>query len=142
MHCAEACQVESVELDLEDTKQTIQIESKAYNCTAHIPFPMQDEPLSGNTRRLIRRVKFEQFPLNISNARTVHKLQGKTLENLVISSFSYKGNWVCVVLSRVKSIKNLFLRHPLKLLECEGMSQECREFLEEFRDNKSVKKGI
>ena len=45
-------------------------------------------------------IKFNQFPINVANARTVHKLQGQSIKNLVVSTWNYTGNWVYVVLSR------------------------------------------
>ena len=55
-------------------------------------------------------VIIEQFRLNCNIATTVHKLQGVSAKNLVISSWNYKcANWVYVVLSRVKTLKGLVL---------------------------------
>ncbi len=59
--------------------------------------------------------KLTQFPILIDLATTGHKLQGMTKKNLIVSSLNYgTANWIYVVLSRVTSIKGLFLLQPLK----------------------------
>ena len=69
----------------------------AQNVTTSVHFPMPwDGPINKNTRRIWRRIKFNQFPVSIANARTVHKLQGRSIKNLVISTWNYTGNWVYV----------------------------------------------
>ena len=140
-YCADVCQVESVQLALEESEEEIGIFSKTYQTACKLPLSI-DGSLNRYTKRFKKRMKFDQFPLNIANARTVHKLQGKTLVNLVISSWNYTGNWVCVVLSRVRALSGLFIRTPLKWFKCRGMSSECREFLDFFRTEKSVKTNI
>jgi hypothetical protein len=56
-----------------------------------------------------------QFPINIDTATTVHKLQGKTKQSLVVTDFNYKEpNWIYVVLSRLISIIGLYLLKPLE----------------------------
>ena len=55
-----------------------------------------------------------QFPINIDTATTVHKLQGKTKQSLVVTDFNYnEPNWIYVVLSRLISIIGLYLLKPL-----------------------------
>ena len=59
-------------------------------------------------------ITMQQFPLNSNIATTCHKLQGKTLQKLVINSFDYsKKNWVYVVLSRITSLRGLVLLEML-----------------------------
>ena len=55
-----------------------------------------------------------QFPITLNHATTGHKLQGKTIEepwNLLVAEFAPRNirNWLCVVLSRVTLIEQLFL---------------------------------
>ena len=58
-----------------------------------------------------------QFPIVTSFAITGHKTQGATLKNILICSFmghsSGKSGWLYVVLSRVKSLKNIFILEEL-----------------------------
>ena len=59
-------------------------------------------------------ITMQQFPLNSNIATTCHKLQGKTLNRLIINSFDYsKKNWVYVVLSRITSLQGLVLLEKL-----------------------------
>ena len=52
------------------------------------PLPEYGSPFDHKTKRTKEtKIQFWQFPLNISNARTVHKLQGRSIDNLVVSSF-------------------------------------------------------
>ena len=55
-----------------------------------------------------------QLPIICNNATTGHKLQGCTIKELYVQSLIKQKNWVYVVLSRVKMIKGLYLREPLK----------------------------
>ena len=55
------------------------------------------------------KMKATQLPLLFNNATTGHMLQGKTIEKLFIHNWSYTHNWAYVVLSRVKTIKGLYL---------------------------------
>ena len=71
--------------------------------------------MDGNRPIKLTGTSLVQFPVNIDIATTVHKLQGMTKENLVIADFNYKEpNWIYVVLSRLTSIKGLFLLKPLQ----------------------------
>ena len=74
----------------------------------------------------------------MAHARTVHKLQGRSIDNLVISTWNYTGNWVYVVLSRCRTLNDIFIRKPL--LKTRPMSEMCKAFHEEFRATKSPKK--
>ena len=59
-------------------------------------------------------ITMQQFILNSNIATTCHKLQGKTLNILIINSFDYsKKNWVYVVLSRITSLQGLVLLEKL-----------------------------
>jgi hypothetical protein len=55
------------------------------------------------------------FPVNNDLATTGHKLQGMTINFLIVSSINYNtANWIYVVLSRVTSLDGLLLMQPLK----------------------------
>ena len=93
----------------------------------------QGKKITHTTHRHSTKIKFKQFPLNVAHARTVHKLQGKSIKHLVISTWDYTDNWIYVVLSRCKTLKGLFIREPLNHLKTRGMSEECLKFHREFR---------
>ena len=60
---------------------------------------------------------FEQYPIRLAWAATIHKCQGQTFERAVIDfdSGSFAHGMTYVALSRVKSIEGLNLIRPIKL---------------------------
>jgi len=54
-----------------------------------------------------------QFLIVINHATTVHKLQGKTLDALVLAQMSRQRNWLYVALSRVRRLQDLYLMEPI-----------------------------
>ena len=78
-----------------------------------------DFPLTGDGNGIkvkLGNVKVSQIPVNCNIATTGHKLQGMSLDNLVVNSWGYKfENWVYVVLSRVRKRKGLGLNKKLDL---------------------------
>jgi hypothetical protein len=102
--------------------------------TAHFAVPLYDI-IDKNTPRIWRRCRFKQFPLNIATARTIHKLQGCSIDNLVISIWDYTGNWIYVALSRVKAMTGLFIRNELDYSKCQGMSNAVQTFMQKLRRN-------
>ena len=55
-------------------------------------------------------MKITQFGVNSNIATTGHKLQGTSKDQLIVASWNYScPNWVYVVLSRVRTLKGLFL---------------------------------
>jgi hypothetical protein len=53
-----------------------------------------------------------QLPVVSNNATTGHKLQGSSVDSIFVHAWIYE-NWAYVVLSRVRTHKGLYLRHPL-----------------------------
>ena len=54
-----------------------------------------------------------QIPIIINNAMTGYKLQGQLINNLFVQCLNDERNWCYVVLSRIKTLKGLYLRKPL-----------------------------
>jgi hypothetical protein len=79
-----------------------------------VQFPKPSSLATDDDKRMYISMKMNQFSMNINHATTGHKLQGKSLDHLFISSWSYQRNWPYVLLSRVRTLKGLFLRHKLK----------------------------
>ena len=74
----------------------------------------QIEELGGGTENITLKVKICQFPVTVNHATTGHKLQGKTAKGLIIAEWARRTkNWIYVVLSRVKTLKGLFLMTKL-----------------------------
>jgi hypothetical protein len=63
----------------------------------------------GTTERFKMKICLHQFPIVLNHATTGHKLQGKSLKQLVVAEWSKTKNWAYVVLSRVQSLEALFL---------------------------------
>ena len=59
------------------------------------------------------RMKLSHFAVLSNYATTGHKLQGKSLERLIIAEWSKKQNWAYVVLSRVRTLSGVYLCKPL-----------------------------
>ena len=58
-------------------------------------------------------IELQYLPVIVNHATTGHKLQGKTVQSLVIAQWSKVKNWAYVVLSRVKTLEGLFLTKPI-----------------------------
>ena len=115
--------------------EIIEIKPKEYTSLVEYPIPIFGS-IKKTTPRINRRVSFSQFFINVANARTVHKLQGRSIENLVISNWNYTGNWIYVVLSRCTTRAGLFLRMELNKAKLKGMSDEVKDFIQHFRTTK------
>ena len=58
-------------------------------------------------------IELTQFPVVGNFATTGHKLQGKSLDALLIAEWSKVKNWAYVVLSRVRTLAGLYLENPI-----------------------------
>ena len=142
VNCVDSCHVHSITVEMidgnhdENDPKIMQSSSHAVTANVHFPMPF-DGPITKQTIRFWRKIKFDQFPVTVANARTVHKLQGRSIKNIVVSNWDCTGNWVCVVLSRCATMKGLFLRKPLK--KSRSMSEENIAFHIHFREHKKPK---
>ena len=97
--------------DSESPKETFKIEPET--CHVAMKLKLFGNEIYGNAND-IKGIKMTQFPVNSNIATTGHKLQGQTRKLLVVGEWNYRcKNWVYVVLSRVTSIKGLFLSEEL-----------------------------
>jgi hypothetical protein len=69
----------------------------------------------------------------VSLAITGHKLQGMTVDILILSEIHLTQNWLYVLLSRVTSLNDLYLMKPLKCNMFKPISQNLRRELEWLR---------
>jgi hypothetical protein len=94
------------------------------------------------TPPLTFKTKMTQFPINLANAVTGHKLQGRTLNKIIITGwgFSFSKNWEYTVLSRVKTRAGLFLLEELDLDKSYGASEQFIRFIEPLKkiENKTL----
>ena len=80
-----------------------------------------------------------QFPLISNSATTGHKLQGCTIDSILVNNWKYVSNWAYVVLSRVRTMAGLYLREKLSTdLEVYKMPQAMKNMIQKFRDTVSL----
>ena len=85
------------------------IAPKAMSCVSTITVKE-----AGRTEKLPWNVKLMQFMLTVNHATTGHKLQGKSVDSLIVGEWAKNvRNWIYVVLSRVRTIDGLFLLQEL-----------------------------
>jgi hypothetical protein len=75
-----------------------------------VDFPIQEDGMKSICKT---KICLHQFPIVVNHATTGHKLQGKSLDQLVVAEWSMTKNWAYVVLSRVRSLEGLFLMEPI-----------------------------
>jgi hypothetical protein len=146
VRCAECLQIESIKvkiLDGLDSEDEVKI---AYlkphdilGARAFYPMPIFEE-IDRSTTRSWRYMRMKQFPVSAANARTIHKLQGRSLENVLIHSCDYTGNWIYVALSRVKVMSGLFICQELNLAKCKGMSDELKLFMQRLEKKRPLER--
>ena len=76
-----------------------------------------------------------QFPIISNTATTGHKLQGYTAKALLCNAWYYGSNWAYVVMSRVTTMKGLFMREKLSdsLAQFE-MPARMKQMIQTFKD--------
>ena len=91
------------------------------------------------TENHITRMKGNQFPIISNTCTTGHKLQGCTVDDILVNHFHYSSNWAYVVLSRVRTMAGLYLRDELSEdLRNYEVSQDMLDMLQEFRQTIGV----
>jgi hypothetical protein len=76
--------------------------------------------------------KMKQFPANINDATTGHKLQGKSKDAIIVESWptiSMFRNWEYVVLSRVRTLSGLYLIKPIDINKSLQPSDELKRYI-------------
>jgi hypothetical protein len=85
--------------------------------------------------------KMKQFPANINNATTGHKLQGMSKDVIIVASWpttSMFRNWEYVVLSRVRTILCLYLIKPIDKSKSFQPSDELKRYIKHAKENKQI----
>ena len=84
----------------------------------------------------IKGINMTQFGVIDNIATTGHKLQGVSLDNLVVNSWNYGcPNWVYVVLSRVRTLAGLVLNVPLSTTHDFSPKPELTRWEQQMKDN-------
>jgi hypothetical protein len=131
-------EIEYIELQHENediVPQTFKLFTEKYNAFATLPVPSSERLYVKERRQM--EMKFEQFPLTLNDATTVHKLQGSSVHKLYIYSWCHQGNWVYVALSRVRTHNGLYLRSPLEIEDIDNfqMHPDLKRMLNYFSEN-------
>ena len=86
-----------------------------------------------------RGITATQFGVNDNIATTCHKLQGVSMDSLVIDSFNYRmTNWIYVVLSRVKTRNGLVLCEKLNTDRSYEVNKQLLEWESKMQDKHEV----
>ena len=104
-----ASKVDHLLCQVAGSSKCIEVTAKSGPCQVKMPIAL----IPGEESNQSIRSYLNRFPVLCNHATTGHKLQGQTKPSLFVSEWSYTRNWPYVVLSRVKSLKGLFLRKPL-----------------------------
>ncbi len=128
IYALNANQVESIRVKQESQD----ISPQFFDVTPH-SFTFTCKLQIGTEEHLVR-MKGKQFPIISNSCTTGHKLQGCTVEEILINDFNYAVNGPYVVLSRVKTMAGLYLRQHLSMdLDKYRMSNNMLKMLQAFR---------
>jgi hypothetical protein len=123
-----ASQVQDISLEHENkdiSPRFFKTQPQKFNFSAKID-------ICGVTERMT--MSGNQFPIISNTATTGHKLQGCSLDAILVNDWCYKANWVYVVLSRVKTLAGLYLRQELSYdLTKYQQSQSMKDMMESFQ---------
>ena len=101
-----------------------------------------DMPFTDPTKRIKQRLSITQFSVILNTATTGHKLQGLTKRSLIVNELYYGGNWIYVVLSRVTTIKGLFLEVLLDKTRDYSVNSKLFFHEEWLRNNKTLRETV
>jgi hypothetical protein len=124
--CAYITDLECIALKLNKTNRIVEIQAEVFSPS--IKFP------GCNNKNLVKGYQVLQFPLNLALAITGHKLQGMTVDIMILSEINLTQNWLYVLLSRVTSLQGLYLIKPLTKNMFKPMSSNLRKELEWLRE--------
>ena len=107
-------QVESLVLrhannDIDEPLFLIKAETYKVNAKWKLPKSLR----TANKKHELIPMRMHQFPVVRNTGTTGHKLQGKTVQSILVYDWHYGGNWPYVVLSRVTTMRGVFIRTKL-----------------------------
>jgi hypothetical protein len=108
------------------TSNVVKVRPEMHSPTIKLP--------SRNQTNVLKGYQIMQVPFNLSLAITGHKLQGMTLDMLILSEINLKSNWLYVLLSRVTTLQGLYLLKPLTKDMFKVPSRNLRREIEWLRE--------
>ena len=122
-----ASQVKSIVLEQENSDimpQVFEVEAKSW--TFKTSLEIADSTIKVSLRG-------SQFPIISNSCTTGHKLQGCSLDEILVNDWCYQSNWAYVVLSRVRKMSGLYIRDPLTFdLKKYKKNQKLQDMLNKF----------
>ena len=110
---------------------TFKVQPKTECCAVKL----DSEFLDGIRQRTTVRIVLDQLHVLSNSATTGHKLQGRSLDSIFVSDWNLRSNWPYVVLSRVRTLKGLYLREPLDPTADYTLDDRLVKMLEEFKQH-------
>ena len=141
----------------ETANQITNLEEKIRNMTMNRRFNIQPSdhevtvtvrPSRASTIEDRYDLKMRLLPVNISTASTGHKLQGRSKDTLIITSWPnftnnyIFNNWEYVVLSRVRTLNGLYLFEPIDETKSFAPSDELKHFITRAKRAEKTLMGI
>ena len=83
----------------------------------------------------------KQFPANINDATTGHKLQGMSKDVIIVASWpttSMFRNWECVILSHVQTLSGLYLVNPIDINKSFQPSDELKRYIKHAKEKETT----
>ena len=106
--------------------------------TYTVKFPVEE---FGERIRMKCSMELTCFDIISNHCTTGHKLQGKSLDQLVVTEWSKRRNWAYVVLSRVRTLKGLFLLKRLPVDIDFAPNTDYLEMMERLRNSIQATRG-
>ena len=105
-------QVRSIELEWFESKFQGRFRLVPETATCRVNFPIM---MMGKKTNFKTSIKLHCLPVNLNHTTTGHKLQEKSLDEIVVVEWSPNSakKWAYVVISRVRPLDRLFLLKPI-----------------------------
>ena len=116
VYAISANDVEHMELNFQDSSRfvgTFRVRPKTILYKVNFPTSKESQE-TGAPESVQLNMYLQQFPVVVNHATTVHKLQGKTLDRLVIAQWHAQKNWAYVAISRVRTLSGLYMTGAIK----------------------------
>lgn len=136
-----------IEIEIKRTKELVIVEKTIWEKKQYEL--AEEEVVQDGETTIISRVKervigsYKQFPCKLGYAITIHKSQGMTLEGAILDfgMGAFGSGLLYVALSRVKSLKNLYLTSELSINHI-ILDSKITQFYNELKSDKNKNLGF